>query len=228
MERPALFFDLDGVLVDSRPGIATCINATLAELKLESAGAEEISAIVGPPLQEGFARILAVRGCEATLVPSCVRRYRELYVDAALTGTTVQPGIGEALRALAWRAELAVASSKPLRFTEPILSALKIRGYFAVVAAPTQATEGESKEATLRRAVMELGARLGKSIDHSRSMMVGDRAQDILAARNTGIQAIGVLWGYGSEVELRAAGAERLLHRSEELVDLCNSRFVGQ
>src|SRR2546426_8443371 len=42
------------------------------------------------------------------------------------------------------------------------------------------------------------------------TVMIGDRAADVLAARANGVRAIGVLWGYGSKPELRAAGAEVL------------------
>ena len=37
--------------------------------------------------------------------------------------------------------------------------------------------------------------------------MIGDRAADVRAAHANGLRAIGVLWGYGSERELREAGA---------------------
>lgn len=38
--------------------------------------------------------------------------------------------------------------------------------------------------------------------------MIGDRGADMVAARHHGARAIGVLWGYGSREELRAAGAQ--------------------
>jgi phosphoglycolate phosphatase len=47
--------------------------------------------------------------------------------------------------------------------------------------------------------------------------MIGDRAFDIVAARTNGLRAVGVLWGYGSERELREAGAERLCATPVEL-----------
>jgi phosphoglycolate phosphatase len=54
-----------------------------------------------------------------------------------------------------------------------------------------------------------------ESIDDA--VMVGDRAQDIVAARAHGLHSIGVLWGYGSREELVAAGAAALCARPGEL-----------
>ena len=49
------------------------------------------------------------------------------------------------------------------------------------------------------------------------AVMVGDRAFDVVAARANCLRAVGVLWGYGSERELREAGAERLCATPVEL-----------
>ena len=38
------------------------------------------------------------------------------------------------------------------------------------------------------------------------AVMIGDRRFDMIGAKNHGIKALGVLWGYGSEAELKAAG----------------------
>jgi phosphoglycolate phosphatase len=43
------------------------------------------------------------------------------------------------------------------------------------------------------------------------SVMIGDRRHDVIGALRNGVVAAGVLWGYGSEHELRVAGAQALL-----------------
>jgi phosphoglycolate phosphatase len=50
--------------------------------------------------------------------------------------------------------------------------------------------------------------------------MVGDRSYDVTGSALHGISCIGVLWGYGTEDELRAAGAAQLVHEPAELLDL--------
>ena len=57
------------------------------------------------------------------------------------------------------------------------------------------------------------------------AVMVGDRAADIIAAKNNGIRSVGVLWGYGSEGELTDAGADKLCLTPGELV-FCLSQIV--
>jgi phosphoglycolate phosphatase len=40
--------------------------------------------------------------------------------------------------------------------------------------------------------------------------MIGDRSHDMVGARNNGMRAIGVLYGYGSKDELIGAGASHV------------------
>jgi phosphoglycolate phosphatase len=49
--------------------------------------------------------------------------------------------------------------------------------------------------------------------------MIGDRKFDVIGAKNHGIRSIGVLWGYGSEQELREAGAESICENPLQLHD---------
>ena len=151
-----IFFDLDGVLVDSRVGIVACVNQTLASFDYAPLSATRIEGIIGPPLQAGFASLLSEIGGDERLVPACVAGYRERYERVATNGGTVlQPGIAEMLATVRHGATLAIATSKPLRFAEPIVSALGIRDSFAIICGPTPDVEGESKMATLARAIAQ-------------------------------------------------------------------------
>ena len=49
------------------------------------------------------------------------------------------------------------------------------------------------------------------------AVMIGDREHDIFGARKNKMDAIGVLFGYGSRQELEAAGEERIAASIGEL-----------
>jgi phosphoglycolate phosphatase len=51
--------------------------------------------------------------------------------------------------------------------------------------------------------------------------MIGDRSHDIVGARRNGMTAVGVLYGYGSEGELRDAGAHHICATHPNLLDHC-------
>jgi phosphoglycolate phosphatase len=211
----AVIFDLDGVLVDSRPGVVACVNRVLEEQGFATCDPADLERIIGPPLQLGFATLLAERGGDPSLVATCVVRYRELYESGWRGGgTLLQNGIVALLGALEGRAILAVATSKPLRFAEPILASLGIRDAFRTVTGPTAETDGESKTATLARALAGL-----PEVESARTWMVGDRSHDMYAARANGVVPIGVTWGFGTESELWEAGASAVGHDCSELIE---------
>ena len=56
-------------------------------------------------------------------------------------------------------------------------------------------------------------------VDPSQTMMIGDRSHDMIGARNNGMTALGVLYGYGSEEELRGAGAHHVCATPRGLLD---------
>lgn len=56
-----------------------------------------------------------------------------------------------------------------------------------------------------------------EDVSPERAVMIGDRAGDVVSARANRVRSIGVLWGYGSESELRDAGADGLCGTPAEL-----------
>ena len=64
---------------------------------------------------------------------------------------------------------------------------------------------------------------IGVVLDQARipaasAWMIGDRAQDLRGGRRNGVRTAGVLWGYGSEPELRAEEPDLLVGSMSELV----------
>ena len=61
------------------------------------------------------------------------------------------------------------------------------------------------------RAVEQMGLEKGECV------YVGDTEVDLATARNAELACIAVSWGFRSEEQLLAAGADRIAHSAEEL-----------
>ena len=57
-------------------------------------------------------------------------------------------------------------------------------------------------------------------LDPFSSMMIGDRDQDIKGARENGLRALAVTYGFGSREELNSARPDHMVDHSVEIVSL--------
>jgi phosphoglycolate phosphatase len=208
MRRRAVLFDLDGVLVDSRSVLADCINHALRAHGLPPRHPPTLHRYVGPPLVDTFAELTGEPATSA-LVADCLRTCRERYAETSLRETSLVPGVEAVLRELSADHALAVATTKPRAFAEPLLEALGVRSHFAVVAGPNMAAVTEDKATTIGSALKALGP--------VRAVMVGDRRFDITGAHANGLPAIAVRWGIGSAAELEAVSPQAIVNSPEEL-----------
>lgn len=193
-----VLFDLDGTLVDSTPGIWASVRAAVAALALPSPTPEQLRAMVGPPLQDGFAEVF---GLPPAAVTEAVAAYRSHYAGGALLDVTVYRGIPELLDALArGRAVLAVATSKPEPFARRVLAHTGLLERFASV-------HGATLDGSVRHKEQVVGLALAAHRDAGRPVLVGDRAHDVLGAAAHGLPCIGAGWGPAPAGELLAAGA---------------------
>ncbi len=205
----AVLFDLDGVLVDSRLAITTCINAALAEHDFPSYERDLLERFIGPPLALAFAELTG-REPDSRLVASCVTAYRRHYATALARDTVAVSGIASVLADLGRNWRLAVATSKALVYAESVLEAVELRRHFAVVCGPGLGVQGESKAETIASALAALG-------NPAHAVMVGDRSFDVIGAHERGVPAIGVTWGIGDHHELQSCGADAVIDVPDQL-----------
>ncbi|MGA3360524.1 MAG: HAD hydrolase-like protein [Solirubrobacteraceae bacterium] len=213
--RPdALIFDFDGVIVDSYAAVTGSINAALVEHGLGARPAAQLRHYIGPPTFVAFRELTgAPEGSPE--IDAVVATYRRHYAAVYLEQTTVIEGIAPVLETLSERFPLALATSKSVLFTQPLLDALALAGLFANVSAAAAGDASDDKTAIVGRALEALAA-----LGCARPAMVGDRSFDVEAAHAHGLLAVGVTWGIGSATELRDSGADVLLSRPSELLEL--------
>ncbi len=219
MQRPnAVLFDLDGTIIDSIVPFAASVNHTLQTYGLQPRAPEDLVQFLGPPTHEMFS---ALFGADEKLVRAAVATYREHYARTSAASTRVYDGIPELLHHLHGRTALAIATSKVVTSAVMLLGTLGLAEQFDVIMGPQPSTIDEPKSVTIARALKALretdGMRAGSI---GSAVMVGDRRYDVIGAREHDLPTIGVLWGAGSEQELRDTGAAALVSRPDEIPPL--------
>jgi phosphoglycolate phosphatase len=123
------------------------------------------------------------------------------------------PGIRDALTSLAQDGHhLYVVTAKPTVYATRILQHFAVDRFFRGVYGP------EMGQRLFDKASLVAAAQKASGIPSASASLVGDRADDVAAARANGVHAIGATWGYGGREELALAGADVLVHSAEECV----------
>ncbi|QAU46609.1 HAD family hydrolase [Bradyrhizobium guangzhouense] len=207
-----IYFDLDGTLTDPKPGITGSIQYALKKIGMAVPSQDELTWCIGPPLH---ASLKALTGTEA-LADQALLLYRERFSEVGLFENSPYPGIHDTLAAVAETgARMFVATSKPAVYATRIVEHFGLKPYFERVFGSELDGTRVDKRDLLRYALDET------KVDAGSAIMIGDRSHDVVGARTNGMTAIGVLYGYGSEAELRDAGAHHICAAHPELLGHC-------
>ncbi|MDD1963772.1 HAD hydrolase-like protein [Pseudomonas putida] len=207
-----LIFDLDGTLVDSAPGIVVSLTHAVRALGHDFTPYAGITHLLGPPMTQVMAQLLEPYGDDR--VDEGVELYRTHYGQDGISGSVAYTGIRQVIDSLATQGyALYVATSKRQGFAERILSDTGLRRYF-------QNVFGTSPDGKLDDKSRLLDTMLAiEAIRPKSACMIGDKRDDIIAAHQNGLLAIGVLWGYGDRKELTECGADKLVEQPTHLLD---------
>jgi len=205
-----VLFDLDGTLTDPKPGIVASLRFALSQLRAPCPTDDALATYIGPPLRGTFATLLGTH--ESDRIEEAMRLYRHRFADTGLYENRVYDGVPEMLeRAGSAATAVYVATSKPAIYAERIVQHFGLAKHFRKVYGSELDGRYEDKAELLAHLLTR------ESIAAEAAVMIGDRAADVRAAKASGMRSIGVLWGYGSELELIDAGADGLCATPGEL-----------
>jgi phosphoglycolate phosphatase len=147
------------------------------------------------------------------VVRSAIDAYRDRFTSTGILENRVYPEVPAALAELTERGfMLYLLTSKPHVFATRIVDHFRLSAYFARIYGPELGDLDGTKISLLRRALMR------EKLELRTAVVVGDRREDVVAARENGVRSVGVTWGYGSREELEGAGAEEIVDSVSDLV----------
>lgn len=214
MKYDVLLFDLDGTLTDPGEGITNSVAHALKKYGIKVEDRRELYRFIGPPLHESFEEYY---GFSREQAMEAVEYYREYYAVKGIFENDVYSGIPQLLEKLHQEGVICmVATSKPEKYARQIIEYFHLEKYFAYVAGACMDGRRTDKAEVIAYALEQMP----QAYDQSQVLMVGDRLHDIVGAKKNNVDSVGVLFGYGTEPELREAGASYLAKEPMEILKI--------
>ena len=214
MRTKLIIFDFDGTLGDTRRNIVTTMQMTIAELQLPSRSDNECASTIGLPLV----------GCFQTLFPDlqgeqtqhCADTYRRIF-NENLQNMKPQafPHVVETLSILKKQGYvLTIASSRSHA------SLVELTNDMGIADSITYLIGADNVKQAKPHPEPVLNILAAMQFDAKETLVVGDMAVDILMGAHAGTKTCGVTWGNGKKEELIEAGADYIIDKMEELIEL--------
>lgn len=191
-------FDLDGTLVDSRPGIVHSLRLSLSDHGVIVDEDHDFTWCIGASLWKIFEHYLSTK--DQHVIEAAISRYRHIYRDGPMFEYEIYDGVIQSLDSLKRSGvRIAIATAKVHEYAREIISVSALAPYIDHVYGSELDGRNVEKRDLLRYILHE------ERVSADTTIMVGDRHHDIDGALANGINAVGVLYGYGGHEELTHA-----------------------
>ena len=210
MRYQTAIFDMDGTILETLEDMCASVDVTMDHVGYPRRTMDEVRRFVGNGAAKLIERCMPA-GAEDPRYPAALEFYRAYYDAHAQIKTGPYPGIPELLQRLQQAGfRMAIVSNK----ADPAVQLIRTLYFDGII----DVAVGESPACSKKPApdmVLAALQRLGSTADDA--IYLGDSEVDLQTARNSGLPCATVGWGFRTEAELRAAGAQTIYHSPEAL-----------
>lgn len=207
----SVIFDLDGTVLDTLPDLNICMNRALADYGFPAITREQTMAFVGHG-GRNFAFAALPEG-KKDIVDEFYAHYCSIHVACKNEHTHPFPGEAECLSALKKAGmRLAVVTNKSQAAADVLAGTLLKEYGFDIVQGNRPEFPVKPDPASTLFVLEKLG------VLPAEAAFVGDGDTDVQTAKNAGMRAVSVLWGYRSRAQLEEAGAKVFAEDFSELL----------
>jgi phosphoglycolate phosphatase len=217
----AVMIDLDGTLLDTVPDLAAAAERMLAALGLPLRTQEEIRSFIGKGIPNLVQRCLQASAGDAraeALQAQALALYQDFYFAESGRRTAVYPGVIEGLeRFRAMRLRLACVTNKAARFTVPLLEQKGLAPYFELVVSGDTLARKKPDPVQLAHICAAF------ALAPAQVLLIGDSANDTLAARAAGCPVCCVSYGYSEGGDVHNLDCDAIVSSLSEAADILRS-----
>lgn len=219
MQIKTVIFDLDGTLLNTLGDLADAVNAAIVPRGYAPASEEQVRQRVGNGIRN-LIKLSLSEGTPDAEIDACLADFRVYYEGHMMHRTHPYDGVCEVLAALRENGtQVAVLSNK----YDPAAKAL-IAHYFPDLVALTLGERANVPRKPDPTSALEVLATL--NADKAQTVYIGDSAVDMNTAKNAGLTAVGVTWGFRSREVLEESGADILVDAPSELIPLLTNSLI--
>ncbi|MCS7023360.1 MAG: HAD-IA family hydrolase [Bryobacteraceae bacterium] len=206
-----IIFDLDGTLIDSQRDLVNAVNAARRHMGLSELDPPTVQSYVGDGAPTLIRRALGPQATESE-VEQALAFFLQYYRQHMLDYTVLYDGVREVLEVFRGVAiPMAVLTNKPAHIAQAILEGLGISNHFFRIYGGNSFAQKKPDPVGVYALLQESGAA------RERTVLVGDSAVDVRTARNAGVLACGVTYGFQPHT-FQTDPPDYLLHHMSELV----------
>ena len=209
-----IIFDFDGTLGDTRRNIVLTMQMTIKELQLPSRSEDQCASTIGLPLA----------GCFRTLFPDiqdafitrCAETYRRLFNENLKNFMPAAfPSVIDTLKMLKKMGfTLTIASSRSHNSLVELTRNMGIADDISYLIGADDVKEAKPKPEPV------LNTLAAMQFEACQALVVGDMSVDILMGANAGTKTCGVTWGNGTRAELEEAGADFIIDKMQDIIEI--------
>lgn len=214
----AVFFDLDGTLVDSVADMSYAVGKMLSHFDKPAPGIERVSTWVGNGAQALINRALTGEmdgEADKALFDQAMPLFNRYYHENLAKHSALYEHVEDTLKALKKAGlPLACITNKPAQFTEKLLKNIHIGQYFSLVVSGDSLPTKKPHPGPLLHAAQEFGLHIDECL------MVGDSKSDIVAAQQAGCPVVALSYGYNHGQDIRQHNPDITIDSLAELLPL--------
>lgn len=204
----AIFFDVDGTLVDARVDIVNAMNHALRSLGAEEKPFDDIVSYIGTGVKDLVKRSLGTS--DEDLILKGTEMFGRYYTAHAADEARLYPHVKDILKYFKDKHKY-ILTNRYSRFADAVLKDLGIRKYFEEIFGGDDEDCLKPSACVMDRIIADL------NIDRSRAIIVGDMAIDVQAGKNSGIKTCWVTYGLGKTEDVKGLNPDYII---EDIVEL--------
>lgn len=209
-------FDMDGTLLNTLENISACMNTVLERHGLETHPVEKYKAFIGSGMKKLIERAVGDERKDTAPIDLMMAEMAEIYSGQNSADTPPYEGIRELLSALMNKGKkLAIFSNKPDYFTKLNANVIFPEIKFDHIV-------GARNDLALKPSPQGLFEIMDKTnSEKQETILIGDMAADVLAAKNAGVKCAAALWGFTAKDVLMQYEPDYLIEKPLDLINLC-------